>query len=326
MAPTTARDSRQTVLITGCSEGGIGDALCREFHARGARVFATARNLSKVSHLSALGIEVIALDVSSPRETIVSGAVAEVSRRTGGPLDILVNNAGGGYQIPLLDADLDEARRLFDVNVWGVLAVTQAFAPLLIESAIAGRAPRVVNIGSIVSRTNPPWQGIYNASKGALFCINDTLRLELKPMGIKVLHVVTGGVATKFYNNATGQVLPSSSAYAPVATTLEGNIAGHRAREAQTCTAEQYARKVVGNVLSSRPSTTTWVGGMAFLAHMGYRFGWDWFNDNFIGTMWSMRGLEKEMQTKMKEGKLDHKRTGAASSDAGESVERRNLD
>jgi 1-acylglycerone phosphate reductase len=152
------KQNKRTVLITGCSEGGIGFALAQEFHRQGVRVFATARNLGKVEHLRAAGLEVIQLDVVD--QATIHSAVEAVSQLTGGTLDILVNNAGGGYQMPLLDADLDEARRLFDVNLWGVLAVTQAFAPLLVAAAAAGSKPRIVNIGSVASRVGVPWQGI----------------------------------------------------------------------------------------------------------------------------------------------------------------------
>lgn len=154
----------RTVLITGCSEGGIGFALAQEFHRRGLRVLATARNLARVQHLRAAGLEVIQLDVADPDS--VRAAAGFVAELTGGVLDLLVNNAGNGYMMPLLDVDLDEARRLFDVNIWGLLAVTQAFAPLLAEAAARGgngrRAirPRVLNIGSVASRVSVPWQGV----------------------------------------------------------------------------------------------------------------------------------------------------------------------
>ena len=86
--------SKRTALITGCSQGGIGDALAQEFHKKGFRVFAAARNLAKVQHLKALGIEVIPLDVVD--EGSIKDAVEAVKKATGGALDVLVNNAGGG--------------------------------------------------------------------------------------------------------------------------------------------------------------------------------------------------------------------------------------
>ena len=84
----------KSALITGCSKGGIGDALAQEFHKHNVRVFASARNMGKVEHLKVLGIEVLQLDVLSPES--IQMAAAEVLRVTGGELDFLVNNAGGG--------------------------------------------------------------------------------------------------------------------------------------------------------------------------------------------------------------------------------------
>jgi 1-acylglycerone phosphate reductase len=81
-----------TVLITGCSAGGIGDALAQSFHQKGHRVFATARNLSKVEHLKSMGIETVQLDVVDVSS--LKNAVASVDKATAGRLDVLINNAG----------------------------------------------------------------------------------------------------------------------------------------------------------------------------------------------------------------------------------------
>ena len=86
--------SQRSVLITGCSQGGIGDALAQRFHEQGLLVFASARNLAKIEHLKALGIHVIKLDVVD--NDSIAGAVREVTAVTGGTLDVLVNNSGGG--------------------------------------------------------------------------------------------------------------------------------------------------------------------------------------------------------------------------------------
>jgi 1-acylglycerone phosphate reductase len=154
----------KTVLITGCSKGGIGDALVQEFHSRGLRVFATARDLKKLEHLHALGVDLVQLDVSDP-ESIVK-AVEVVKLATGGTLDFLVNNSGSGklstvdscswnlahllqgYVMPLLDADISKSKKMFDVNVWGLLAVTQQFAPLLIAAK-----GTLLNVASIAAYT-----------------------------------------------------------------------------------------------------------------------------------------------------------------------------
>jgi 1-acylglycerone phosphate reductase len=91
--------SKKTVLITGASTGGIGDALALEFHIRGLRVFATARSLEKIQHLKELGMEVWTLDVTS-QESINETAI-KVRELTSGSLDFLVNNAGVGQHVPL---------------------------------------------------------------------------------------------------------------------------------------------------------------------------------------------------------------------------------
>jgi 1-acylglycerone phosphate reductase len=124
---------KKTVLITGCSTGGIGWAMAKIFHERGFHVFATARDPSKAADLSELSnVEILELDVTVPQT--ISQCKDTVVKRTGGKLDVLVNNAGVEFVCPLLDVDVAEAKRLYDVNVWGPLAMVQAFAPLIIEA------------------------------------------------------------------------------------------------------------------------------------------------------------------------------------------------
>jgi len=123
----------KTVLITGCSVGGIGFALAKEFHKRGLIVFATARTVSKMAGLEKLsGIHLLALDVTD--EASIAAAVEAVKAQTGGKLDYLVNNSGQGYFMPALDSNIEQGKKMFEVNFWGVLRVVQAFAPLLFEA------------------------------------------------------------------------------------------------------------------------------------------------------------------------------------------------
>ncbi len=146
---------KRTVLITGCSEGGLGFALCRAFAQEGCHVFATARDPTKAASLEKDGIcEVLSLDVTSRQS--IDECVARVRQNTGSKgLDVLVNNAGVGLTAPLLDTSIDEARHLFEVNVWGMLAVTQAFAPLLIEAKGS-----ILNISSLAGAVSMAWQGM----------------------------------------------------------------------------------------------------------------------------------------------------------------------
>ena len=105
--------TKKSVLITGCSEGGLGDALARALHnTNHFRVIATARNPSKVKHFKALGIETLPLDVNSADS--IAACVKSTAALTNGTLNMLVNNSGGGYHMPLADVDMDKAREVFE--------------------------------------------------------------------------------------------------------------------------------------------------------------------------------------------------------------------
>jgi 1-acylglycerone phosphate reductase len=145
----------ESVLITGCSSGGIGSSLALAFHASGLHVFATARDLSKLQHLVHLpNITILALDVTSVPS--IYSALEVVKNTNDGKLKYLVNNSGRGMVMPLLDVDVEEAKKLFDVNLWGPLIVTKAFAELIVESK-----GTVVLVGSSAGVMGFPWTGKY---------------------------------------------------------------------------------------------------------------------------------------------------------------------
>lgn len=144
----------KTILITGCSTGGIGAALAINLAQAGHTVFATARNPSKIPTALTThpNVKVLTLDVTSP-ESIAAAALAVEEAGTG--LDVLVNNAGAGYTTPVLDIDVDKAKIVHDINFWGPIRTVQAFSGLLIESK-----GRVVNISSVGGVVNTPWIGM----------------------------------------------------------------------------------------------------------------------------------------------------------------------
>ncbi|KZS88119.1 NAD(P)-binding protein [Sistotremastrum niveocremeum HHB9708] len=170
----------QSVLITGCSEGGIGYALAKEYRSRGLRVFATARRLESIKSLEVLGIDILELDVTKPES--ISAVKDKIENVNTGKLDFLVNNA---YHLPFTDLEMSAVRDLYETNVFGVMAVTQAFIPLLIASGHG----KIINIGSIVAVMSTPWGSIYNSSKAALHSWANSLRIELKPFNIDVVTV-----------------------------------------------------------------------------------------------------------------------------------------
>jgi NADP-dependent 3-hydroxy acid dehydrogenase YdfG len=146
--------TKETVLITGCSAGGLGSALAEAFRQAGCHVIATARDPAKVGALSEKAdVEVLPLDVLSPDS--IAACVSRVSRSTGGRLDLLVNNAGAAMFGPLVHTSIPEAKAIYDVNVWGALAVAQAFAPLLVQAKGV-----MLNISSIAGAVPLAWQGM----------------------------------------------------------------------------------------------------------------------------------------------------------------------
>ncbi|KAK7997517.1 hypothetical protein PG989_005557 [Apiospora arundinis] len=126
---SSTSQKKLTILITGCSPGGIGATLAITLHDAGHHVFATARDPAKLKPLAERGITTLPLDISS--ETSIASAVSSISASDAGAtgLDILVNNAAASYSMPVADISLEAARKLFDTNVWGQIAVTQAFLP-----------------------------------------------------------------------------------------------------------------------------------------------------------------------------------------------------
>lgn len=224
MAASSGPRRKLTILITGCSPGGIGAALATTLHDAGHHVYATARDPAKLKPLAERGIITLPLDISSAAS--IASVVSSVSASTAGAagLDMLVNNAAASYSMPVADVSLDEARKLFDTNVWGQIAVTQAFLPLLRRRAssrsdhsstprawgISGlfgsrqyqhRQPMVVNHTSVGSVMPMPFQGVYNASKAALAMLTQTLRMEVAPFGVRVVELKTGGVRTNIIAN-----------------------------------------------------------------------------------------------------------------------------
>ncbi|KAL1675124.1 hypothetical protein EV122DRAFT_281378 [Schizophyllum commune] len=278
-----ATDTRKTVLITGCSEKSIGDALAREFFARGFRVFATSRSLKTMESLEKDGIETIKLDITDDDD--VSRVANEISKRTGGTLDILVNNAGVGYSSSVADADMKKVRQLFDINVIGHYAVTRAFIPLLIE---ADRGT-ILFTSSIASILYMPYNRAYGASKAAINALADTLRVELAPFGVKVVSLVTGMIVSNLAPRLNfDEVFPESSIYKPVEHSFRDVFA--RGTKGSTPT-HVYAKAVVDEALKKSPAPWFWTGALSYLAWFLSVFAWRGGLDGIVSKQYGLNKL-----------------------------------
>jgi NAD(P)-dependent dehydrogenase (short-subunit alcohol dehydrogenase family) len=179
-----------TVVVTGASTG-IGRATALRLARGGFTVLAGVRRQEDADALHAAqpGIEPVLVDVTD------AAAVAALGERAAGaPLAGLVNNAGIAVAGPLEGIPLDEVRRLYEVNVFGLLAVTQA----LLEPLRAGRG-RIVNLGSIGGRIGTPFVAPYSSSKAAVRSLSASLRRELRPWGIRVALVEPGALDTPIW-------------------------------------------------------------------------------------------------------------------------------
>ncbi|XDG04212.1 hypothetical protein ABKA04_003827 [Annulohypoxylon sp. FPYF3050] len=248
--------TKRKVLITGCSDGGIGSALALAFHKAGYHVYATARDPNKMSEIRADGIETLTLDTLSADS--IAACVEKVPE-----LDILVNNAGKTFLMPVVDLDIAEAKKVYDLNVWGHLAVVQAFLPRILASK-----GTIVNQTSVGVTLTLPFQGVYNSSKAAMSMLSDTMRLELEPFGVRVVELRTGVVKTnliKTMQNSTDTTVPAGSIYEPARERLEKSL-----RQEQFVGAgmprDQWAEAIVKDLSKKSPQPVIWRGETAFLS------------------------------------------------------------
>jgi NADP-dependent 3-hydroxy acid dehydrogenase YdfG len=184
------------ILVTGCSSG-IGKATAQALGEAGHTVYATARRLSTLAGLEALRARKLALDVTD--EGSMTAAVAAIEAEYGS-VGTLVNNAGYGVYGPVEEVAMDDVRREFETNVFGLGRLTQLVLPGM---RAAGRG-RVVNVSSMGGRLVYPTGGWYHASKYAVEALSDALRVEVAPFGISVVLVEPGLIRTEFESVASG--------------------------------------------------------------------------------------------------------------------------
>ncbi|KAK9350191.1 NAD(P)-binding protein [Lipomyces doorenjongii] len=246
--------SRRTVLITGCSDGGMGAALAVAFHDAGLQVYATARDPAKMSHLASLGIKTLTLDVLS--DSSIAECVGKLIS-----LDILVNNAGATYSMPVSDLSIAESKKIFDQCV--------AFLPLLLK--LLKSKGVIVNHTSSVSSMAIPFHSAYHASKAAMAMFSDSQRLELEPFGITVVDLRTAAVSTniiKTQNEHTPISLPKGSIYEPAREAVESAMRYEKMVDG-AMSASQWAGQVVQDLLKKKLPRTIWRGAQARMARIG---------------------------------------------------------
>lgn len=178
------------ILITGASSG-IGYTTAKELAEQGNIVYGAARRVEQIKELEALGVKPIFLDLTDSQA--ITSCVEQIINAEG-KIDILINNAGYGSYGPLETVAIDEAKRQFEVNIFGLANLTQAVLPYMRENGQG----RIINISSIGGRLVTYLGGWYHATKYALEAYSDALRMEVSEFGIDVVIIEPGGIKTEW--------------------------------------------------------------------------------------------------------------------------------
>ncbi|GAB2673318.1 oxidoreductase [Flavihumibacter cheonanensis] len=184
----------KTVIITGASQG-IGKLTALKFKEQGYNVIAVSRSISKSQELKSKGIDLYDMDISDTNS--VELAFYKIFSKYP-QIDILINNAGFSQNGFIEELSIDQLRYQFEVNVFGLIKVTQMVLPSMRKA----RKGKIINIGSIGGDFTSPGASAYHASKYAIESFTDGLRQELKAFGIDVILIKPGGVATDFTANS----------------------------------------------------------------------------------------------------------------------------
>jgi NADP-dependent 3-hydroxy acid dehydrogenase YdfG len=266
------------VLITGCSTG-IGRATAERLAGKGLNVYATARRLESIADLEAAGCKTLALDVTD--EASMQAAVSAVEQADGAIL-ALVNNAGYSQSGAVETIQMDDLRRQFETNVFGLVRMCQLVLPAMRRE---GRG-RIVNISSMGGRLVFPGGGAYHGTKYAVEAISDALRFEVRGFGVHVSIIEPGLIKTSFGETAHDSVPQQDGPYGKfnvaVAKATAGAYTGPMAKLGAG--PEAVAKVVEKAITARRPRTRYPVTASARLALANHALlpdrGWD----VFVGT------------------------------------------
>ncbi|MGH7295168.1 MAG: SDR family oxidoreductase, partial [Polyangiaceae bacterium] len=238
------------VLVTGAT-AGIGRYLALDLAGRGHRVFASGRSEQALAELVAEGasrgldLSAVRLDVTS-KESIAAAAAAVHAQTAGHGVDILVNNAGYGQAGPMIELEESALRAQFETNVFGLVAVTRAFAPGMIER---GRG-WILNVSSVGGRVTFPFFGAYHASKYAVEALSDAMRAELRGFGVHVVLIEPGPIESRFSERAFGS-LPVDQGASPYAASY-ARATGIRTASDRASFGPEYVGAAVQRAIGSR--------------------------------------------------------------------------
>lgn len=265
MNKQTTKPSLQTWMITGVSSG-LGRALAEALLASGRRVVGTVRNQAARQEFVALApglAHAVLLDVSD--EQAIAGVVAQVEADIGA-IDVLVNNAGYGLEGAVEESSMAEIRRQFEVNVFGLIGVTQAVLPYM----RARRAGHIVNISSMGGLMAFAGLAVYNSSKFAVVGLSEGLAKEVAHLGIRVTVVEPGGFRTNWAGASMTHVAQQIADYELSAGAMRAGLEQRNGR--QIGDPDKAALAIIAAISADEPPMHLLLGSDAFL-HVGKKLG-----------------------------------------------------
>lgn len=260
MTSVSNRARPSVALVTGAS-AGIGAAIAERLLTHGWTVYAAARRVDRLRALQSGGAHIVSLDVTD--DASMRAAITRIAEEHG-RLDALINNAGYGAYGALEDVPLDEGRRQFEVNLFGLARLTQLALPVMRQQVPGARArARIVNISSIGGKIHEPMGSWYHATKFAVEGMSDCLRMELAPFDIDVVVIEPGAIRTEWSGIARDSLLATSghTAYGDLAKQTAALLAG--ADRGSGASPAVVADAVWHALSAKRPKTRYAVGGGA---------------------------------------------------------------
>ena len=247
-------DRKKVALVTGASSG-IGESTVGRLIQDGFIVYGAARRVSRMTQLERIGARILAMDVTDDA-SMVAGIDHIIARE--GRIDVLINNAGYGSYGAIEDVNLTEARRQFEVNVFGLARMTQLVLPHMRQN----ESGKVINISSMGGKLVTPLGGWYHSTKFAVEALSDALRFETQPFGIDVIVIEPGSIASEWTQIAIDSMLEKSG------DTAYSGFAHKTARFFQQASKKSSPPELIANLISKaisakRPKTRYVAGKFA---------------------------------------------------------------
>lgn len=272
---------KKVVLVTGAS-AGIGKATALQLIKEGHIVYGAARRVEKMKELEDAGGFALKMDVLE-EDQIVAGIKTIIEKN--GRIDVLVNNAGYAVYGSVEDITIDEARRQFEVNIFGLARLTQLVLPYM----RAKKSGTIINISSVGGKIFTPLGAWYHATKHALEGWSDCLRMEVNPFGIDVVIIEPGAIKTEFVDVMNQPMLDRSAngPYEPLAKAMAKAAKESYSKKGRHSGPEVIAQTISKAMSASKPKTRYASGAMAGLILFMRR----WLSD---------RGFQKMMMSQIK--------------------------